>query len=388
MGIAVAAFGQESTKQLEAKRKQLEADIAYTNKLISETRKSKQLTVGELKLLNNRLNKRNELIVTLKKEITNLDIKILVNEQTVSKLSRELEELKQEYSKVIYFAYKHHSGYDKLIYLFSAEDLNQAYQRWRYIDQVSNYLRNEADVIRNREVEKTNELELLNAQKEEKRLLLDQENIQVFQLEKEKVEKDKIRGDLAGKEKQLQADLRAKEKESRKLQKKIEDIITREINPKKKTSGTGTYALTPAEKELSSSFATNKGKLPWPIEKGMIAETFGVHQHPVLKNVKTKNNGIDIATSPGEEARSVFAGEIVSVTKITTTNVAVIIKHGEYFTVYSNLDDVFVKQGDLIDTKTSLGNVHTSLKGITELHFEVWKGRSIQNPAYWILPLK
>ena len=275
-----------------------------------------------------------------------------------------------------------------MIYLFSAEDLNQAYQRWRYIDQVSNYLRNEADVIRNREVEKTNELELLNAQKEEKRLLLDQENIQVFQLEKEKVEKDKIRGDLAGKEKQLQADLRAKEKESRKLQKKIEDIITREIKPKKKTSGTGTYALTPAEKELSSSFATNKGKLPWPIEKGMIAETFGVHQHPVLKNVKTKNNGIDIATSPGEEARSVFDGEIVSVTTITTTNIAVIIKHGEYFTVYSNLDDVFVKQGDLIDTKTSLGNVHTSLKGITELHFEVWKGRSIQNPAYWILPLK
>lgn len=385
---AFSSFSQETTKQLEAKRKQLEAEIKYTNKLISETRKSKQTTVGELKLLNNRISQRNELVATLKKEIINLDTKIRVDEQTVNKLSKELIALKKEYAKVIYFAYKHQSDYNKLIYMFSSEDLNQAYQRWRYIDQVSSYLRNEAENIKNNEAVKTAELEVLNQQKNEKKRLLDKENLQVFKLEQEKVEKDKLRKNLSGKEKQLQADLKAKEKASRKLQRKIEDIIAREIKPKNKGTGKGTYALTPAEKELSASFASNKGKLPWPIEKGMISETFGVHQHPVLKNVKTKNNGVDIATSPGEEARSIFDGKVVSVVTITTSNIAVIVKHGEYFTVYSNLDEVFVKQGDKVNTKEKIGNVHTSLKNITELHFEVWKGKTLQNPASWIVPFK
>jgi murein DD-endopeptidase MepM/ murein hydrolase activator NlpD len=218
--------------------------------------------------------------------------------------------------------------------------------------------------------------------------LLDKENIQVSKLEQEKVEKDKLRKNLSGKEKQLQADLKAKENESRKLRKKIEDIIARETKPKKKPTGKGTYAMTPEEKVLSDSFAANKGKLPWPTEKGIISETYGVHQHPILKNVKTKNNGVDIATSPGEEARSIFDGKVVSVVNITTTNIAVIVKHGDYFTVYSNLDKVFVKQGSTVSTKEQLGNVHTSLKGITELHFEVWKGKVLQNPSYWILHRK
>jgi len=385
---ALNVFAQETTSQLEAKRKQLEAEIDYTNKLIKETRKSKQITLGELRLLNNRISQRNELVATLKKEIDQLETKIIVNEQTVSKLSKKLAELKKEYTKVVYFAYKYQSGYTKLIYLFSAEDLNQAYQRWRYIDQVSSYLRDEAEKIKSTEADKTAELEVLNQQKEEKSLLLDKENLQVSKLEQEKVEKDRLRQNLSGKEKQLQAELKKKEKESQKLQKKIEDIIARETKPKKKTSGGGTYEMTPAEKELSSSFASNMNKLPWPVGKGMISETFGVHQHPVLKNVKTKNNGIDIATSPGTVARSVFDGEVVSVVTITTTNIAVIIKHGEYFTVYSNLDEVVVKQGDRVKTKEAIGTVHTSLKGITELHFEVWKGKTLQNPSKWILPSK
>lgn len=385
---AFSSVAQETTKQLEAKRKQLEAEIDYTNKLINETRKSKQLTVGELKLLNNRISQRNELVATLKKEIDHLDTKIYVNEQTVNKLSKELVAVKKEYAKVISFAYRYQTDYSKLIFMFSAEDLNQAYQRWRYIDQVGSYLRNEADEIRNTEAVKSAELDILNQQKAEKKQLLDKENLQVSKLEQEKVEKDKLRRNLSGKEKQLQSDLKAKEKESKKLRKKIEDIIARETKPKKKASGKGTYSMTPAEKELSTSFASNKGKLPWPIEKGMISETYGVHQHPVLKNVKTKNNGIDIATSPGEGVRCVFDGEVVSVVTITTTNIAVIIKHGDYFTVYSNLDKVSVKQGDKVGTKEYLGNVHTSLKGITELHFEVWKEKALQNPAYWILPSK
>lgn len=387
VGLTIGT-SQETSKQLEAKRKQLEAEIEYTNKLISQTQKSKKLTVGELNLLNNRISRRNELLATLKKEIDLLDTKIQVNEQTVRKLSKELVDLKKEYAKVIYFAYKYQSDYSKLIYLFSSEDLNQAYQRWRYIEQVSSYLRNEAENIKNTETVKTAELDDLNQQKKEKSLLLDKENLQISKLEQEKVQKNKLVKNLSGKEKQLKAELKAKEKESRKLRKKIEDIIARETEPKKKATGSGTYKMTPAEKELSTSFASNFGKLPWPIEKGMISETFGVHQHAVLKNVKTKNNGINIATSPGTEARSVFNGVVVSVVPITTTNIAVIVKHGDYFTVYSNMDKVFVKQGEKVSTKEKIGAVHTNLKGITELHFEVWKEKTLQNPSKWIVPAK
>ena len=381
----ISGFGQETARELEAKRKQLEKEIEYTNQMIAETRKSKQVNVNELKLLNSRINKRNELLATLKKEISYIDTRIDLNELTISKLNKELSALKKEYARVVYFAYKHHTAYNKLIYLFSADDFNQAYQRLRYLDQVSSFIRNEAANIKNLETDKSEELAALNKQLEEKNKLLEKENIQVSKLELEKVRKNEVMNALAGKEKQLLADLRKKEKESRKLKKKIENIIARETAPKTTKAGTKSYALTPEEKLLSDSFTANRGKLPWPTERGMISETFGVHRHPVLKDVKTRNNGIDIVTAPGSEARSVFDGKVVSVAKITATNIAVIVKHGEFFTVYSNLDKVYVKQGDQVKTKELLGRVHTSLKGETELHFEVWKARTIQNPAYWII---
>jgi len=169
------------------------------------------------------------------------------------------------------------------------------------------------------------------------------------------------------------------------LNKKIEDIISAETRVKKSSSGKSSYALTPSEKKLAGEFLNNKGKLPWPVERGFISGTFGSHPHPVLKHVMIKNNGIDIATDAHSDARAVFSGKVVSVTPISNTNIAVIIKHGSWFTVYSNLEKVYVKKGDNVATKEVLGRIHTNLKGKTELHFEVWKGKQKQNPYYWIL---
>ena len=383
--LPALTLSQENRQQLEEKRKKLVAEIAFTNKLISQTKKSKNVTVNELNLLGNRINQRNELIATLKKEIDLLDARIETTESGIHRLNRELSGLKKEYARIVYFAYKHQTSYNKLIYLFSADDLNQAYQRFRYLDQIGEYIRNEAANIRQKEHIKETELNSFNAQMKQKKELLDAENIQVSNLEREKVRKNEVMQDLTKKEKQLRADLRTKEKETRKLTKKIEDIIAREMKPKKSPTTGKTYALTPEEKQLSASFTANKGKLPWPIDRGIVSETFGVHQHPVLKNVKTKNNGIDILTSPDSDARCVFSGKVVSVTTITSTNKAVIIKHGEFFTVYSNLDETIVQQGQDVKTKDFIGRVHTNLDGKTELHFEVWKGKELQNPAYWIL---
>jgi septal ring factor EnvC (AmiA/AmiB activator) len=378
------ALPQEDHKQLEAKRKKLESEIEFTNQLIENTQASRSLTISELRLINKKIDQREELVLTLQKEISYINSQISSTESSINSLNEELEILKKDYAKVVYFAYKHKTSYNKLIFVFSADDLNQAYQRLRYLDQVSDYIKKESENIKNKEQVKTRELELLTAQKVEKRDLLNKESKQLSALENEQSSKSTLVSNLSKKEKQLKADVMDIEKEEAKLQKRIKEIIAHEIKASSKAAAGAGYELTPAEQLLSESFESNKGILPWPIERGVVSETFGVHQHPVLKNVKTQNNGINILTSPDIEARAIFKGKVVSVTTITSSNIAVIIKHGEYFSVYSNLDEVFVNQGGQVDTKQLIGKIHTNLKGKTELHFEVWKGKEIQNPEYWI----
>ena len=385
VSIGLTLVSQTSRQQLEEKRKKLESEIKYTNKLIKETQNSKKNNLYELNLINSKVNKRSELVATLKSEVYELDAEIERTEKSLVYLDREMIVLKQEYAKLAYFAYKHKNAYDKLMYLFSAEDLNQAYQRLRYMDQLSEFIRNEAEEIKQLENRKEKILNELNNQNKDKKSLLENENLQLSKLEMEQINKDRLKSELTKKEKELKASLRAKERESEKLNRKIKEIIANAIKPVKTTAGSKTYILTPEEKELSSSFVSNKGKLPWPIERGVISETFGIHQHPVLKRVKTKNNGIDIATAKNSEARCVFNGEVVSIASITASNKAVIIKHGEYFTVYSNLDNIYVKKGDKVTTKEFIGKVHTNLEGKTELHFQIWKGKTLQNPSMWIL---
>ena len=385
LALMATAHAQDEQKQLEAKRKKLESEIEFANQLIEKTQQSKSSTVGELQLINRKIGQREELVATLKKELAYLNNQINSTESSINSLNNELENLKKDYAKVVYFAYLHKTSYNKLIFLFSAEDLNQAYQRLRYLDQVSEYIQKESLNIKNKEKQKSNELELLTAQKMEKKSLLDKENNQLAALEKEQSSKTKLVSNLSKKEKQLKAEVKQKEKEEAKLKNQIEEIIAREIKASTKTATGNEYGLTPAEQQLSDSFESNKGKLPWPAERGIVSETFGVHQHPVLKNVKTQNNGIDILTSPDIDARAVFSGKVVSITTITASNIAVIVKHGEYFSVYSNLDQVFVTPGEQIATKQLIGKIHTNLKGKTELHFEVWKGKEIQDPQKWLI---
>ena len=383
--FSIPVFAQDSQKQLEAKRQKLEKEIIYTNKLLTQTQSSKDNTVNQLRLLSIKVNQRTDLIANLDSEVYHINKKIGEIESSLFKLNEDLSNLKQKYAIIAWHAYKYKTAYNKLIFLFSAEDINQAYQRMRYLDQISSYIRNEAERIKETEEKKKKILIQLKLEKLNKSNLLDSEQAEILELEKEQAQKTHLKTDLQSKEKQLRKSIKNKEKQARTLSKQIEKIIAAEIAPKKDSKTGRTYELTPSEIKLSSSFATNKGKLPWPTERGVISETFGVHNHPVLKKVKTKNNGINILTEKDSEARSVFSGKVVSITKISSTNLAVIIKHGEYFTVYSNLDQVYINKGDEVNTKEIIGRIHTNLKGKTELHFEVWKGISKQNPAYWVL---
>lgn len=382
--ITFQGFTQESQKQLEKKREKLEKEIAFTNKLLGETLLDRNVTVSQLRLLNVKINQRTDLLATLKSEVYLIDNKIEKTEFLLFDLNEELKNLKQKYAKIAWHAFKYKTAYNKLIFLFSAEDFNQAYQRMRYLDQISSYIRTEAERIKNTEIEKNKILNKLKLEKSEKSRLLDIEQGEILELEKEQAQKDRLIADLQSKEKQLRSSIKDKEKQTKKLAQQIQKIISAEIASKKDVVTGKVYGSTPSEKKLTTSFISNKGKLPWPTSRGVISETFGVHKHPVLKKVKTKNNGINILTAKNSEARAVFKGKVVSITKISNTNIAVIIKHGEFFTVYSNLDKVLVKKGDEVATKELIGSIHTNLKGRTELHFEIWKGTSIQNPAYWV----
>lgn len=377
-------MAQQSKEELEAKRKRIENEIEYTNKLLNETRKNKQSALREIKLINSRLNQRSDLVANLKKEVYSIDNEISTTEKSIENLNADLQKLKEEYSRVVYFAYKYKTSYNKLIYIFSAEDLNQAYQRMRYLDQIGDFIKKQAAEIKTKEKEKEDYLASLKAKKEKKDNLLTKENTQLYALEDEKAQKDVLSRKILSKEKKLRAQLRAKQKEERKLNREIENIIAKATAPKKTKSGTRSYSLTPEEKVLAESFISNKGKLPWPVAKGVISEYYGVHKHPVLRNVKVRNNGVNIATSKGGEARCIFDGKVVSVTTITNNNKAVIVKHGSFFSIYSNLEDVFVKPGEDLNTKTPIGLIHTNNDGDTELHFEIWQGKNKQNPAYWI----
>lgn len=376
----VPVKAQNNLEQLKKKRAHIEKQINYTNQLISKVSKDKKNTLYSLRLLNNKVQKRQELTVTLKKEVYILSDTIGNLQIDLKRLDSKLEKLKTEYARIAEFVYKHNSPYTRLAFLFAAKDINQAYQRLRYLSEVSAYIRSEAKRIEAIEKYKEHKVGILNSRVREKKQLLDQEVSQLSLLELEQQRKNRLKYNLQRKERQLRYQLASQRRQSQQLNKKIQEAIASALSKK----NSATYPKTPAGANLSSSFYASKGKLPWPVKKGIVSQTFGVHNHPVIRHVKIRNNGINISTSKGSDALAIFPGTVVSVVPITNTNIAVIVQHGDYFTVYSMLGRVFVRTGNKIKAGQKLGVIHTSLQGDTELHFELWKGKLKQNPSSWL----
>jgi len=389
------SIAQTSRENLQKTKKKLEEEIRYTNSLLDKTQKSKQNSINRLQILNRQIEKRESLIETMNREINETDVEIEVQALQIQKLTTELIKMKEEYARMIYFAYKNMNAYNRLMFIFSAQDFNQAFRRLKYYQEYSAYRRKQAELISILQVEVTRQKKNLEQNKSDKVLLVTTQGEEKNRLTKEKEEKDRSVKELSQKEKNLLATLKEKQQNADKLQHEIEKVIATEIKnaaAKAKTSGTSTVGaktemmLTPMEKELSSSFTANKGKLPWPLEKGVITGIFGEHPHPVLKYVKVKNNGIDISTEKGAGARSVFKGKVSRVISFPNMNKVVIIRHGEFLTVYSNLESVVVKDGQDVSTKQVIGLVHTNGDDSrTELHFEIWLGKNIQNPQDWLV---
>jgi len=388
--LPVLLFGQ-SKGELQKKKKELEKNIQYTNILLKETKKNKVASLNQLTTLKKQIVYRKHLINTINKEIKLIDKQIAENNNIVRALEQDLIKIKEDYAKMIYYGYKNRNSYNKLMFVFSSIDFNQALKRLKYIQEYSEYRHEQAELIT-----KTKELiHEKNQSLEDKRIrkqsLMNRKEQERLDLSSRKKEKNNVYESLMAKETQLKTDLKKQIKESAKLQKAIEDIIAKEIRKARELANKKTgFALTPEETKLSVNFKNNKGKLPWPVKRGIITGSFGEHNHPVLSGIKVYNNGIDLSTNKGATARSIFEGTVTGVIILPGSNKkAVIVRHGEYFSVYGSLQQVFVKKGDKVGLKQDIGIVYTDVKKFkTESHLEIWKltdGGTVKlNPQIWI----
>lgn len=389
--LTASTFAQ-SKKDLEKKRHQNQKDIEYTNKLLNETKKNAESSYNNLLILNQKITLRQDIIYGITAEIKLLDSKIDDNRMVINSLEADMKKLKEQYAKMIIHAYKHRNSFDNLMFILAADNFNQAYKRLKYLQQYSEYRKKQAELINKTQTVLKSKISELEVKRSEKENLLKSKQEENIMLSLEKSEQDKIVTSLKNKESELKKQLAEQYETSKKLQKEIERIIAEEARKaaeraKTKTTtkanATSSFDLTPEEKLISDKFDSNKGLLPWPTERGIITGLFGEHPHPVLSNITIQNNGIDISTTAGAEARVIFDGEVSKVVTIPGANKAILIRHGNFFTLYSNLSEASVKSGDHVTTKQTIGKIETE-GNKTTLHFEIWQESNKLNPAIWL----
>ena len=383
--ISVSGRSQ-SVQSLEKKIPSIQKDIKLAEKLLKETSKDKETTINQVTLLQTQINQRESLIKTYQNQVNAINKDIQKNKKEISALETELALYRKEYSNLLVINYRNKGKTNNLLFIFSSEDFNQAMRRMRYIQELNGLVKEKIEEIDSTQIKINIQLEKNEKNKKEIEKILSEEKKEKATLLKER---DKLNKDIASlkkKESQIQKDIKKKENETKELKKQIEKIIAEEIRKaKEREEAAKKNNVKSIDYNLSSNFAQNKGKLPYPVEQGIITGKYGLSQHPTQKKVTVNNNGIDISTIKGAKARSVFDGEICFITSQGGNNV-ILIRHGLYFTLYSNLEKVFVKVGDKVSTGQEIGRIHTNVSdGKTILHFEIWQeNKTTVNPALWI----
>lgn len=381
--VATVGFGQSLSDLRTEKEKAAEA-IRLTSALLEEAKRGEHASLNKLKLINRQIQNRDALIRGIQRELALLDTFVAENTEVIAVMQQDLADLKQEYIQMIRFAQKSKSTGSLLLFLFSSEDINQAYKRLQYMRQYARHRQLQTEVIRSLSGLINEKVAGLEKQKQEKLSLIGERRRENARLEKEKEEQDTAVAALRQKQQDLKNTLLEQERIQDELNRAIESLIAEESE--KVTESTYKFRLTPEQEILAGEFEKNKGRLPWPVERGVITDFFGIHPHPVLKQITIKNNGIDIATESGSCARAVFSGEVSRVFAIGGSNMAVIIRHGRFLTVYSNLRDIYVRAGQKVALKQEIGSVFTDQEdgNKTVLKFQVWEENKKLNPRDWI----
>jgi murein hydrolase activator len=371
----------QSRKELEEKRSKTLSDIIYVDNLLKTTAKEKNESMNAIKIIGNKLILRESVINGMQEEISLLNDRINLNTLAISMMERDLVELKSDYARAVINSYRTQKGNPELVYILSAKDFNQGYKRLKYLQQVTKFRRREAEIIMELKSQiETTKLKLQNDFYRVSDLKVGEEQ-QKRLLQGEQGKKKEMVKSLINKEKQLKKELEEKKRIAEKIEIEIARIIEEE---RKKAIKSDT---TPEQKLIGESFAENKGRLPWPVSNGIITSRFGKQKHPVLKYVEEDNIGIEITSSGKVYARSIFQGEVVKVFAIAGANMTVIIRHGKYLTVYANIINVKVKQGDKIAVKQEIGDIFSE-KGDGNncvLKFMIFEANAkYMDPEAWI----
>lgn len=427
--FAEGGYAQKSSavRKLEQQRKEALAEIEQTNQLLQETSKSAKSSLNRLNLISKQILSRKKVISLLNKELDEIENELMAIQGEIRRLRAQLGDKQANYGKSIRGIYKRHSVQDKLLFVLSAESFSQSLRRIRYLREYADWQKRQAKEI----IAKQQEIDLKKQEMEktraEKRALLGTRQEESKKLQSEEAAQKEEVQQLNKKQKDLKAELRKKQKQADALNRQIEKLIAEEIAraeaearaarekaeraareqaAKKNASASpstakanepireervaatkGGYAMTKAERQLSDNFGNNRGKLPYPVTgRYTVVATFGEQQHSELKYVRTSNSGIDIQTTPGADARAVFNGVVTRVFVVPGYNNSVIVRHGNYLTVYSNLSQVYVKAGDTVSTRQALGKIYSDPEEgqATILHFQLWKEKTKLNPLPWL----
>lgn len=387
-GVVLSQSTTKRQQELEAQRVRLKNEIKQINELLFSSKKNRKNVVTEVEDLQVKLSVREELIKVTNAQVNLLTRKINLNERNISDQRKELEALKEDYAKMIQNSYASKSLQNRLMFLFSSENFLQAYKRIQYLKQYTQYRRKQGLAI----AEKTQLLQELNKaliEEKSKKLVLVEENKTVQeQLKKERNAQENLIKSLRRKERSLAAQISKKEKEARAIDREIDRLIRAAIAASNKAAGKRgkkTFELTPEAKLIAANFEANRGRLPWPLDKGVIIQGFGRQRHPVVKTTTIQSNGVTIATAPATQVRTVFEGEVMSVVTFKGSNPSVLIRHGNYITVYKNLGKLYVKKGDKVKAKEAIGEVFTNQQtGKTEIQFSIFNNVKVLNPKGWI----
>lgn len=375
-------------QELESQRIRLKNEIKQINQLLFTNNKTRKNALNQAENIQVKLNVRNELIKVTNEQVNILTRRINLNQRNIGIQRKELELLKEDYASMIQKSYASKSLKNRLMFLFSSKSFFQAYKRIQYLKQYASYRRKQGLAIE----KKTLLLQQLNQtlinEKTKKGLLIDENRDVKGKLANDRKDQEILIKRLKRKERNLITQILKKQKQTKEIDQEISRLIREAIEASNKAlgkKGNKSFELTPEAKLIAVNFSANKGRLPWPLEKGVVIQRFGRQPHPVVKTTIIQSNGVTFATEPKAQVRTIFKGEVMSVVLIKGSNPSVLIRHGNYISVYKNLGKLYVKKGDKVKAKEIIGEVFTNKKtGKTELQFSIFNNVKVLNPKGWI----
>lgn len=410
--FAVLNLQAQSVRELEEQRKATLKQLESSTRILNETKKDKKVSLNKINLLNKNINQRKQLITDINKEIEVLDVEMDKLNTEKHGLETKLDQLKNDYASMVREAYINRSIYSKIMFVLSADNFDQSWRRLRYIREFSNFRKHQAYQITKTKTQIEEKTQQMTEHKFTKIDVVNQKMQETKKLSADQKKENQVLSGLSKKEKKLMADIKVQKKKANDLNNRIEQIIAEEIRkadekrkteekkkkpsiksedktdtPSTKIASKGVeYSMTKEEKLLSGNFENNRGRLPWPADKGFISGHFGVQSHPVLKYITTNNKGVYIQTPAKTNARAVYDGIVTQRFSVPGSNMGIIIKHGQYRTVYANLIDIYVSVGQKVKTKENIGRIYTDSEddNKTELYFQIWRDKTILNPEGWI----